>query len=110
MPAMTVPAPPLSVLHRDEDLLVVDKPSGMVVHKGWARDEIAVVTVLRQQLDLAKVHTVHRLDRQTSGALVVGLRDETVLRFSHALPEAPRRTPPDVVGVAIGEKLAGGNG
>ena len=58
------------VLYRDDDLLVIDKPSGMAVRAGsglaWG-----VIDVLRQIEPGAYVELAHRLDRETSGCLVL---------------------------------------
>ena len=62
----------LSVLYQDDDLLVVDKPSGLVVHRGWAQDGQVVMTLARA-LAGRHVYPVHRLDRGTSGVLVLAL-------------------------------------
>jgi tRNA pseudouridine65 synthase len=62
----------LSVLYQDDELLVVDKPSGLVVHRGWARDGEVVMTLART-LAGRHVYPVHRLDRGTSGVLVLAL-------------------------------------
>jgi tRNA pseudouridine65 synthase len=62
----------LPVLYQDDDLLVVDKPSGLVVHRGWARDGQVVMTLARA-LAGRHVYPVHRLDRGTSGVLVLAL-------------------------------------
>ncbi len=62
----------LPILYRDDGLVVVDKPSGWVVHHGMTRDAIACVDVLGQQLG-ARVWPVHRLDRGTSGVLLFAL-------------------------------------
>ncbi|HYL06785.1 MAG TPA: pseudouridine synthase [Thermoanaerobaculia bacterium] len=64
--------PSLSVLYQDDDLLAVDKPSGLVVHRGWARDAEVVMTMARA-LSRRHVYPVHRLDRGTSGVLVLAL-------------------------------------
>jgi tRNA pseudouridine65 synthase len=66
------PSSSLFVLYQDEDLLVVDKPSGLVVHRGWARDGEVVMTLARA-LAGRHVYPVHRLDRGTSGVLVMAL-------------------------------------
>ncbi|MEZ4264797.1 MAG: pseudouridine synthase [Myxococcota bacterium] len=66
------PPPPLEILHRDEHLLWVAKPSGMAVHRGDARDRITAIDVVRDLIG-AQVYTVHRLDRATSGVMVFGL-------------------------------------
>jgi len=66
------PSAVLSVLYQDDDLLVVDKPSGLVVHRGWGRDGQVVMTLARE-LAGRHVYPVHRLDRGTSGVLVLAL-------------------------------------
>src|SRR5258708_36343794 len=76
------PSATLSVLYQDDDLLVVDKPSGLVVHRGWARDGQVVMTLARA-LAARHVYPVHRLDRGTSGGLV--------LAVTAAAARAPRR-------------------
>jgi tRNA pseudouridine65 synthase len=87
---MSAPSPALSVLYRDDRLLVVNKPSGVVVHRGWADDEVTALTLARE-IAGRYVYPVHRLDRSTSGALVFAL-DPDVARavqelFAKALVE-----------------------
>ncbi|HLX06436.1 MAG TPA: pseudouridine synthase, partial [Thermoanaerobaculia bacterium] len=66
------PGARLAALYQDDDLLVVDKPSGLAVHRGWARDGEVVMTLARA-LAGRHVFPVHRLDRGTSGVLVLAL-------------------------------------
>jgi len=73
---------PLSILHEDEDLIVVDKPAGLVVHPAPGHPGGTLVNALLHHCaDLAGVGgvlrpgIVHRLDRGTSGVLVVAKRD-----------------------------------
>lgn len=66
---------PLEILYRDEELVAVDKPSGMAVHRGWARDGVPALQVLRDQIG-RHVYPVHRLDRGTSGVLLFALSSE----------------------------------
>lgn len=64
------PAPPLpDVLHEDDRLVVVDKPAGMLVHPTGTRFAWAVIGLARERWPGADV--VHRLDRDTSGVLVL---------------------------------------
>lgn len=63
---------PDQFLHRDEALVVVDKPAGLVVHRGWADDEVALLGLVRDAVG-AYVYPVHRLDRGASGVLVFAL-------------------------------------
>ena len=79
--APALPAPealPLSILHEDRDLLVVDKPAGLVVHPGAGHARGTLVNALLHHVkDLGGVGgelrpgIVHRLDKETSGCLVV---------------------------------------
>lgn len=59
----------LDELFKDEHLLVVSKPSGLAVHRGWAADRITALTLARDMTH-RYVYPVHRLDRGTSGVLV----------------------------------------
>lgn len=60
----------LDVLFENVHLIAVAKPSGMVVHRGWADDAITAADVVRDEIVKAPVHAVHRLDRGTSGVLL----------------------------------------
>ncbi len=75
---------PLEVLYEDEDLLVVNKPAGMTVHAGAGKARGTLVNALlyhSKKLSAAagalRPGIVHRLDRGTSGALVVARNDAT---------------------------------
>ncbi len=74
---------PLRILYEDADVVVIDKPAGMVVHAGAGhRDGTLVNALLHHFGSLSSVNgdlrpgIVHRLDRQTSGVLVVARTDE----------------------------------
>ena len=54
------------LLARGERWLAVFKPSGILVHRGWARDGIIATDVVRDMVG-APAHPAHRLDRATSG-------------------------------------------
>ncbi len=70
------------ILYEDERLLVLDKPAGVAVHggSGIAHGVIEALRALRPGQDL---ELVHRLDRDTSGCLLIAKRRST-LRFLHA--------------------------
>jgi tRNA pseudouridine32 synthase / 23S rRNA pseudouridine746 synthase len=72
-----VPVPfEIGVVHRDEDLLVVDKPHFMAtIPRGQHIVETALVR-LRRELDLPALSPAHRLDRVTAGLLMFVLRPE----------------------------------
>ncbi|MBA3831619.1 MAG: RluA family pseudouridine synthase [Chthoniobacterales bacterium] len=75
---------PLSLLFEDEDLLVVDKPAGLVVHPGAGNQTHTLVNALLHHCSTLsgiggkqRPGIVHRLDKQTSGAMVVAKNDAT---------------------------------
>ena len=82
---LPVPDIPVPVLHEDEDLLVVDKPAGLAVH-GGSRIRFGLIDVLRQHrgedgfLELA-----HRLDRGSSGCLVLARNRGALLNVQSQL-------------------------
>ncbi|MEN9581151.1 MAG: hypothetical protein RJA70_4160 [Pseudomonadota bacterium] len=65
----------LQVLYRDSSLLVVNKPSGLAVHRGWARDKTTLLTEARRVAG-QHVYPCHRLDRGTSGVFLFALSAE----------------------------------
>lgn len=78
---------PLEILFEDRDLLVLNKPPGICVHPGVGHDEHTLVNALlyhcQGQLSgiggVARPGIVHRLDKDTSGCLVVAKNDPTHL-------------------------------
>ena len=66
---------PLDVLYEDEDVLVVNKPAGLVVHPGAGNPRGTLVNALlnfdARLAELARAGIVHRLDKDTSGLMVV---------------------------------------
>jgi 23S rRNA pseudouridine1911/1915/1917 synthase len=84
-PAAATPEPeelPLRILHEDADLVVLDKPAGMVVHPAAGHDRGTLVNALLHHIkDLSGIGgelrpgIVHRLDRGTSGLMVVAKND-----------------------------------
>lgn len=65
---------PLSVLHEDADLAVIDKPAGMVVHPAGDIVRGTLANALAHRWGIAP-GLVHRLDRDTSGVMVVARTD-----------------------------------
>lgn len=65
----------VEVIHQDEHVGAIAKPAGVIVHRGWGRDRVVAVSIARRLLG-RYVYPVHRLDRETSGALVFGFSPE----------------------------------
>jgi 23S rRNA pseudouridine955/2504/2580 synthase len=72
-----------AVIHEDRRLLVLDKPAGVAVHGGSGVSS-GVIEALRALRPEESLELVHRLDRDTSGCLLVA-RDAATLRSLHAL-------------------------
>jgi len=66
----------VEVLYRDASLIVLTKPGGMLTHRGWGDDPVVLVDLVRM-ITGSSAFPVHRLDRQTSGVMVVALDAET---------------------------------
>src|SRR5581483_1530349 len=78
------------IAYEDEHLLVVDKPAGLVVHPGAGNPSGTLVDVLRGRVaggDPERPGIVHRLDRDTSGLLVVARSEEAHRRLEQMVRE-----------------------
>jgi 23S rRNA pseudouridine1911/1915/1917 synthase len=94
-PVPVTPGPeaiPIEVVYEDEGLLVVDKPPGMIVHPGAGRPEGTLVNALLGRGTLLsplgaplRPGIVHRLDKGTSGLLVVAKTEPVHRELSRAL-------------------------
>ena len=73
-----------AILFEDDDLLVLDKPSGMAVHGGSGLG-YGVIEALRRLRPEASLELAHRLDRDTSGCLLVAKRRAALLALHQAL-------------------------
>ena len=78
--------PTLPVLFRDDRLLAVDKPSGLLVHRGWGGDRVTALDLARR-IAGRRVYPVHRLDRGTSGVLVFALDPEAARKLGAAFAD-----------------------
>ena len=73
-----------SIIHNDSELMVIDKPTGLAVH-GGSGVQFGLIESLRQMFpDQRYMELVHRLDRDTSGLVMIAKR-ASVLRELHAL-------------------------
>jgi 23S rRNA pseudouridine1911/1915/1917 synthase len=84
---------PLTIAYEDEHLLVVDKPAGMVVHPAAGNPDGTLVNALIAHCGDSlsgiggerRPGIVHRIDKDTSGLMVVAKTDEAHIRLSNAL-------------------------
>ncbi len=73
-----------SILYEDAGLLVINKPSGIAVHGGSGLSFGVIEALRSMRTDLSYLELVHRLDRETSGCLVLA-KKRSVLRAIQAL-------------------------
>src|SRR5690606_33913418 len=72
------------ILHEDDRLIVLDKPTGIAVHGGSGLSHGVIEALRAARPDAPYLELVHRLDRETSGCLLIAKR-RSMLRALHAL-------------------------
>ncbi len=83
---------PLNIVYQDSDIAVIDKPQGMTVHAGNGTNGQTLVNALLYHLDnlsgingVIRPGIVHRIDKNTSGLLVVAKNNDAHLKLSKQL-------------------------
>ena len=101
---------PLAVVHEDRDVLVVDKPAGLVVHPGAGnRDHTLQNALLGRDPGLAalpRAGIIHRLDKDTSGLLVVARTPQAHTSLTRQL--MARTVSREYFAVCVGVMTGGG--
>ena len=84
----------LEIVYEDSDVAVINKPSGMVVHPAAGNQEHTLVNGLLAQMDItssingvARPGIVHRIDKDTSGLLMIAKNDKAMESLSNQLKE-----------------------
>ena len=82
----------LPILYEDDDVIVVNKPSGLLTHaKGGISDEPTVAEIIRPKTafatDTDRPGIVHRLDRDTSGLLIIAKNPESAAHLQRQFAE-----------------------
>ncbi len=95
----------LELLFVDADVVIVNKPSGLLVHRGWANDDDVAMFRVRDMLG-AHVYPVHRLDRGTSGALCFARTREAAATLSESFES--RQVDKRYLALVRGEPAASG--
>jgi tRNA pseudouridine65 synthase len=73
----------LEIIYQDEHIVAVNKPAGWLVHRSWldSNETVFVMQTVRDQIG-QHVYTVHRLDRPTSGVLLMALSSNVARTLS----------------------------
>jgi 23S rRNA pseudouridine1911/1915/1917 synthase len=103
---------PLTILYQDHDLIVIDKPAGMVVHPAAGHASGTLVNALLHHVDdlsgiggEKRPGIVHRLDRGTSGLMVVAKHDSAHEELARQFQE--REVEKEYIALVWGEVVAG---
>ena len=79
------------VIYRDDGLLALDKPAGQAVH-GGSGVSLGIIEQMRRELpELRYMELVHRLDRETSGVLLIALKRAALVELHRMLREGEVR-------------------
>jgi 23S rRNA pseudouridine1911/1915/1917 synthase len=103
---------PLPILYQDRDVIVIDKPAGMVVHPAAGHASGTLVNALLHHVDdlsgiggEKRPGIVHRLDRGTSGLMVVAKHDAAHAELARQFQD--REVEKDYIALVWGEVMAG---
>jgi 23S rRNA pseudouridine1911/1915/1917 synthase len=103
---------PLAIVYQDRDLIVIDKPPGMVVHPAAGHESGTLVNALLHHIDdlsgiggERRPGIVHRLDRGTSGLMVVAKHDASHAELARQFRE--RQIEKEYIALVWGEVHAG---
>ena len=103
---------PLPIVYQDRDLIVVDKPAGMVVHPAAGHESGTLVNALLHHVDdlsgiggEKRPGIVHRLDKGTSGLMVVAKHDKAHEELARQFAE--REVEKEYLALVWGEVMAG---
>ena len=75
----------LDIIYQTDDFIIIYKPCGISVHKD--QSEIGLTTLLAEQFSVPQVWLVHRLDKVTSGLLILALNTESAAEFFRLFSE-----------------------
>jgi len=101
---------PLDIVYQDEDILVINKPAGLVVHPGTGNPDGTLLNALlhfdESLAVLPRAGIVHRIDKDTTGLLVIARNERAVKSLVEAIQEKQVRR--EYLAVIVSQIVAGG--
>ncbi len=101
---------PLDMVYQDEDILVINKPAGLVVHPGTGNPDGTLLNALlhfdESLAVLPRAGIVHRIDKETTGLLVIARNEKAVKTLVKAIQEKQVRR--EYLAVIVSQIVAGG--
>lgn len=109
-PTYAAEAIPLTIVHEDEDILIINKPVGLVVHPGAGNSSRTLLNALLHHApalqDLPRAGILHRLDKDTSGLLVVAKNDAALRSLNQQLKKKTMQR--EYQAIVTGPLISGG--
>lgn len=109
-PAWEAQAIELPIVYEDDALLVINKPVGLVVHPGAGNEDSTLLNALLHHApgvkDLPRAGILHRLDKDTSGLMVVAKTAKALKHLSHQLKK--REIVREYQAIVYGTMISGG--
>ena len=86
--------PPIPIVFEDDNYMIINKPPELLVHRSQiSRDKISLVQILKEEHGLDYIHPVHRIDRATSGVLLMSKnKDATVHATDQFMSKQTQKT------------------
>lgn len=101
---------PLNIVHEDEAILIINKPVGLVVHPGAGNSDRTLLNALLHHvptlIDLPRAGILHRLDKDTSGLLIIAKTPAALSSLSHQLKK--RTIAREYQAIVYGKMISGG--
>lgn len=102
---------PLNIIYEDEEFMIINKPAGLVVHPGAGNKDMTMLNALLHhapQLNmLPRAGIIHRLDKNTSGLLVIAKTPGALKHISHQLKK--RQLVREYQAIVYGKMISGGS-
>ena len=92
----------VSILHQDDDLIVIDKPAGLLAHPSNHVHKGSVTYVLSRMFE-GPLHLVHRLDRETSGTMAIARSAPTARALSGQMSRETEGATKTYLAIVFGE-------
>ncbi|EMG45523.1 RIB2 Bifunctional protein RIB2 [Candida maltosa Xu316] len=93
----------VSTVYEDEEILVVDKPSGVPTHPSGSYFHNSLSEIVKLQFNMESIWVCHRLDRVTSGVIILGKTKEAGIKFSTLLKNEKDKTKKTYLARVVGK-------
>ena len=101
---------PLTIIHEDDSLLIINKPIGLVVHPGAGNPDNTLMNALLHHAPalraLPRAGILHRIDKNTSGLLAIAKTESALTHLGHQLKE--RTLGREYQAIVYGNMISGG--